>query len=616
MYIVTFYSFKGGVGRTMSLVNVAAQLATEGKKVLMVDFDLEAPGLSSFEWDSPKKECRGVVEYVTDYRASLEAPDVKNYVYLAEKFPQGGEIWHMPAGKHDSDYSSRLNSIDWRALYEHEQGYVLFEDLKAQWAQAIEPDYVLIDSRTGHSDVEGICTRQLPDAVCLLFFPNEQNLQGLARVGKSIVAQNEKRKNVREAIKLHFVASNVPDLDDEEEIVGTRLERFKAELGYESLSATIHHYNSLSLLNQEVFSLTRPKSRLAREYVKLSNAIVRENLSERSAAVSFLTQTLKAIRGTASDSMLTESLIRVEDVLQMFPSDGEIGYRVALIFEAIGRLSDALILLNSQELQTDSKALSMRARLNHRLGHNEQAIDDLSLLLDLSGAELSPFLEAMSYIGQLAPKLFDRVPESEAFRSLSRRDKIVATQRFDAGRQQLNVQAKLWATLLENGSSPEESRLIKHGYALALVGVGRFEKAVAVLTELAGDSPEITDYFNLGMASWGLNGEPAVGFFEKVVEIDEHSIKTDFSPNYFQCLGIAHAILGSKDISLGFIARSRELMTARPRQQFSAWTYSRVNSADFLRHLQVIENYVAGGRKMTPAFLIDRELSEDGGMQK
>ena len=49
MYTITFYSFKGGVGRTMALVNVGAQLARMGRKVLLVDFDLEAPGLETFD---------------------------------------------------------------------------------------------------------------------------------------------------------------------------------------------------------------------------------------------------------------------------------------------------------------------------------------------------------------------------------------------------------------------------------------------------------------------------------------------------------------------------------------------------------------------------------------
>ena len=46
--IVTFYSFKGGTGRTMALANVAWILAANGKRVLVADWDLESPGLHRF----------------------------------------------------------------------------------------------------------------------------------------------------------------------------------------------------------------------------------------------------------------------------------------------------------------------------------------------------------------------------------------------------------------------------------------------------------------------------------------------------------------------------------------------------------------------------------------
>ena len=46
--ITTFYSFKGGVGRTMALANVAFLAAMNGKRVLAMDWDLEAPGLSYY----------------------------------------------------------------------------------------------------------------------------------------------------------------------------------------------------------------------------------------------------------------------------------------------------------------------------------------------------------------------------------------------------------------------------------------------------------------------------------------------------------------------------------------------------------------------------------------
>lgn len=46
--VVTFYSFKGGTGRTMAMANVAWILATNGKRVLVMDWDLEAPGLHRY----------------------------------------------------------------------------------------------------------------------------------------------------------------------------------------------------------------------------------------------------------------------------------------------------------------------------------------------------------------------------------------------------------------------------------------------------------------------------------------------------------------------------------------------------------------------------------------
>lgn len=42
--VVTFYSFKGGVGRSMALANVAFRLADRNDlDVIVVDWDLEAP---------------------------------------------------------------------------------------------------------------------------------------------------------------------------------------------------------------------------------------------------------------------------------------------------------------------------------------------------------------------------------------------------------------------------------------------------------------------------------------------------------------------------------------------------------------------------------------------
>lgn len=46
--IITFYSYKGRTGRTMLLANTAWILASAGKRVLAIDWNLEAPGLHQY----------------------------------------------------------------------------------------------------------------------------------------------------------------------------------------------------------------------------------------------------------------------------------------------------------------------------------------------------------------------------------------------------------------------------------------------------------------------------------------------------------------------------------------------------------------------------------------
>ena len=80
MYVNTFYSFKGGVGRTMALANVAVHLARRGRRVLVVDFDLDAPGLDTFPPLRPEEPVPGLVDYVVEYLKTDQAPDIRGFV--------------------------------------------------------------------------------------------------------------------------------------------------------------------------------------------------------------------------------------------------------------------------------------------------------------------------------------------------------------------------------------------------------------------------------------------------------------------------------------------------------------------------------------------------------
>ena len=79
--IYTFYSYKGGVGRSMALANVGKWLALQGVRVVMIDWDLEAPGLESFFSSSQEEVDRireelGVIDLLTAYKTQAPTLDL------------------------------------------------------------------------------------------------------------------------------------------------------------------------------------------------------------------------------------------------------------------------------------------------------------------------------------------------------------------------------------------------------------------------------------------------------------------------------------------------------------------------------------------------------------
>lgn len=610
MYVVTFYSFKGGVGRSMALVNVGVQLAQAGKKVLLVDFDLEAPGLPTFNLAKPETECAGVVDFVIQYMATGESPDVSSFIYQSEQFPSGGGLWVMPVGKQDAQYSQRLNSIDWQELYAQRSGYLLFEDLKRQWETSVAPDYVLIDSRTGHSDVEGICTRQLPNAVSLLFFPNEQNLVGLRRIVANIQGENKRRAANADAIKLHFAVSNVPDLDDEDLILVNTLARFRRELGYRALSAEIHHYNSLSLLAQEIFSLRRPNSRLTKEYAQLKESIARHNFQDRDAVLRFLKAAHSDFAEAMSEGGPTILQRRLEDITKYFATDGEVGLHVALLYEQLGRVEDALNLLSggAENTYATAEIYSARARLNHRLARNSDAVADVRRLLQCHSINLEAVLKVAPIIDNLEPKLYTDLAISPAFQSLSLNDRFFFVLQSEGNRHQLRANVAILKQILSDGKAPDtdsEFHLTHHALALNCIGIGDFGTAIDLLSPKSGNfvDLDISTSFNLAMAMWGRDGEPPRDLFERVVELDVGaSSRANDSANYDQCLAISNAVLGNRDAALRFIGAARQKIDSKQQRTFSGWTYCKVSAQEFLAQLVQIQS-LASGEQASPPIL-------------
>jgi cellulose biosynthesis protein BcsQ len=193
---VTFYSFKGGVGRSRTVANAAYELAHRGYDVLMIDFDLEAPDLTSYfaPWypDGALDNRQGLVDMITSLRKALTTRDPlfavplwQSYVSRLEGFehPRDGRVGRMDlmtAGRQDTDYPKRVADIDWSAFYEQFDGGLFIEYLRREMARRY--DFVLIDSRTGFADISGICTIQLADIIVPMFTASRSSVSGVETV--------------------------------------------------------------------------------------------------------------------------------------------------------------------------------------------------------------------------------------------------------------------------------------------------------------------------------------------------------------------------------------------------------------------------------------------------
>jgi cellulose biosynthesis protein BcsQ len=202
--IITFYSYKGGVGRSMALANAAALMGEDvehPQKVLVWDFDLEAPGLHRlFPPRNPHES--GFVDLVYQYAETGKLPNVSQYIYSSRIT----NVDVLPAGKIDDLYCKKLQEIDWTAFFDETSQGSIFNQL-AEAINGLGYDYVLIDSRTGLNDQAGICTQVLPDMIVILFRLTFQNIDGLEHVVPMIKHQlNTRDKNDVEIIP---VASSV-----------------------------------------------------------------------------------------------------------------------------------------------------------------------------------------------------------------------------------------------------------------------------------------------------------------------------------------------------------------------------------------------------------------------
>lgn len=617
MYVVTFYSYKGGVGRTLALVNIAAQLAQRGRKVLAVDFDLEAPSLPDFDIFSTAVGERGIVDYVTEYRESGAAPDCHDFIVPCDV--SGSPIWVMPAGCNtDHSYTDKLNNIDWKQLYEKQDGYLLFEDLKQQWSDFNGHgfDYVLIDSRTGHTDVGGICTRQLPDAVSVMFLPNASNIAGLAPIVDGI---RDESSFTGIDIKLHITPTNVPDLDDEKNILAKLMKKASIELNdKQGFPAVIHHYQSLDILETGPFSISRPNSKLTKEYEGLRLQIIGQNFEDREGAL----YTLSAIPNELNKARAENDTFRLEalhrhtrNILLLHPQDGEVAFTAAQAFEALGDQSYELEALNGaieQGYEVNRARLVRGVKQMVTNNDTKSSEDDLLAILKSDSATVFELMPALQFLREISKDWVSAVKiaidrPDEQYRTI-----LSVISYLMAWEEALPHCANRLLALTEFDGLSAKSRTRTHNYAgLCLIASGKFPQALAYIDksiELDGGKPQAQHLFNRAMATWGINQAPPKNLLKEFLDCSD-MLAPDNSVNTRQCLALSHGALGHRDEAMKQLHLAEQLLTPGDTS-FSCWSYLNSSSEELTEHFEEMQNALDNEKPLTPRF-ISRTADDD-----
>ena len=216
--IVTFYSFKGGVGRSTALGMVAILLASRNRRVIIIDFDLEAPGISIFLKpnfiDENGAQNYGVLDYLHQRHLTPKEniPTIEDCVHQVD-LPGRGELFLIPTGEYNENYVHRLAELDrrtWQSFYKGETNPVeqLINDIK----ERVDPDVILIDSRPGFNDTGAIALLDLADTGIICFSPTDQSFDGL----RWVIQAARKQSDYQGKPDLRFLLTPMPILAEDQ----------------------------------------------------------------------------------------------------------------------------------------------------------------------------------------------------------------------------------------------------------------------------------------------------------------------------------------------------------------------------------------------------------------
>jgi tetratricopeptide (TPR) repeat protein len=406
MKTITFYSYKGGVGRSLALSNIAKRLSEFGKKVCLIDFDIEAPSLHhKFKENLDSKSIKkGLVDYIHQYATLNKVPEsITGYVTRINfDNKTNTPIDLIASGNvHSNEYWKKLFSIDWVNLFykENSQGVAFFLDMKEKIKKELNPDFLLIDSRTGITEISGITMSILADEIVLLAAKNDENIEGLKQVTKTLL--NPENNAFGRVPKINFVLSRIPYFLKPEE-------KFKEVLAKNDFLKRINTITGLSSKVEKVFIIHSDQnlelnekfmigyehekrhssdiSPIALDYLELFEELTLDKLSledkKKFNNVKEVESLIKLSKNKDNLSIRIELLKKARD---LNPSSDEVFYNLSIAYSEEKNFDNALESINKalEFSPNNLQYLSFKGHYFEKLGKAQEASKILKKVLKI-----------------------------------------------------------------------------------------------------------------------------------------------------------------------------------------------------------------------------------------
>lgn len=247
--IVSVHSFRGGTGKSNTTANVAALIACRGKRVGIIDTDIQSPGIHVIFSLEEKSINRSLNDYLWGRCAIEETAYEINEPKIAAN---GGKIFLIPSSVKTGEITKILR-----------EGYDvgLLNDGFQELIDKLRLDYLLIDTHPGLNE-ETLLSIAISDALLLILRPDHQDFQGTA-----VTIEVARKLNVP---KMFLIINKVlPTLDFaalKEQVESSYHEHVTAILPLTT--------EMLELASSGVFTLEYPHHPLTDEFRKVADALL------------------------------------------------------------------------------------------------------------------------------------------------------------------------------------------------------------------------------------------------------------------------------------------------------------------------------------------------------